>query len=214
MWNVLPKFGVIKGLMVFFSAILIFILTFFLTPGKASGTFSYLISTLKFSTSLVFIFLLFVYAMGKWGWQYVWDSERFGRTLNAAICPNLNGHWVAEITSNFAENARRIGDVVITADMFSITMELRSDDNYQQSKVTYSQLYKDPRTNAFYLTYLFEGFVPNPAPTDDKEFNGAAKLLISVEADEIEMAGTYWTDRAWQRKLNTAGTIKLKRNRS
>ena len=93
-------------------------------------------------------------------------------------------------------------------------MELRSDDNYQQSKVTYSQLYKDPRTNAFYLTYLFEGFVPNPAPTDDKEFNGAAKLLISVEADEIEMAGTYWTDRAWQRKLNTAGTIKLKRNRS
>jgi hypothetical protein len=50
-----------------------------------------------------------------------------------------------------------------------------------------------------------------PKETDDSKFDGAAKLAVRFESDDITLIGTYWTNRAWQRGDNTAGTIKLNR---
>ena len=67
-------------------------------------------------------------------------------------------------------------------------------------------------TKCFYLSYIFEAHVPAPQATDDRMFEGAAKLEVVFDADDTELKGTYWTNRAWQRGLNTAGTMTASRS--
>ena len=47
------------------------------------------------------------------------------------------------------------------------------------------------------------------AVTDDTVFEGAA--LLSIEADGGYLNGEYWTNRAWQKGLSTAGQIIFRR---
>lgn len=48
--------------------------------------------------------------------------------------------------------------------------------------------------------------------TDVPEYHGAASLDIDVVNDKVEiLIGHYWTNRSWQKAINTAGEIKLTR---
>jgi hypothetical protein len=101
-------------------------------------------------------------------------------------------------------------ELIIRADLFGVSLALRSLDGYQESQVIQSELYRDPRTGTFYLSYIFEASVPIPQKTDDRVFDGASKLEIIINEENTVLKGTYWTNRAWQRGLNTAGLISMK----
>ena len=102
----------------------------------------------------------------------------------------------------------------IRADLFGFNVSLKSKDGYQESKVVQSEIYKDPRANTFYLSYIFEASVPIPEETDDRMFEGAAKLEVVFTDEGKELKGTYWTNRAWQRRKNTAGMITVLKTKS
>lgn len=56
--------------------------------------------------------------------------------------------------------------------------------------------------------------MPIPKKTDDRSFEGTAKLEIIVDSQDTILKGTYWANRAWQRGQNTAGILTIKRENS
>lgn len=157
--------------------------------------------------------LCFVYFLGKWGWLVLWKAPLMGKIMNEALCPDLNGVWVGCIQSNFpninGEILNKDVQVKIKADLLGMKIQLESNDNYQTSKVISFDIYKDPKTEVFYLAYIYEAYVPIPSESDDQIYQGAAKLEIIDPSGNPKLKGTYWTNRAWQRKQNTAGVITL-----
>jgi len=100
----------------------------------------------------------------------------------------------------------------VKADMFGFSISVSSEDGYSGSTVLHSEITKHPQTGQFFISYLFQGEVPNPESTDDALYDGAAKLaIIFNDSGEMTLSGHYWTNRAWQRGLNTAGLIRLTR---
>lgn len=165
------------------------------------------------ATPVAIAFICLIYVIGKWGWRIFWLIPVIKNVLNKNVCPDLNGTWSGTIESNFLnENGERtIKDVelVVKADFFGFSITQRSLDDYQNSKVVQSEIHKDPRTGVFYISYIFEGDVPIPEESDDRVFDGAGKLEVCFKENAIQLLGTYWTNRAWQRRKNTAGKIKL-----
>jgi hypothetical protein len=136
-----------------------------------------------------------------------------GNILNIKVCPDLNGKWSGYIVSSFKDDSGKAitkqVEMDIAADFLGFDIKLRSKDNYQRSTVVQSEIYKDTRDGIFYVSYIFESVVDLPKETDDSKFDGAAKLAVRFDDNEITLIGTYWTNRAWQRGDNTAGTIRL-----
>jgi len=219
MWKVFPKLGLLKLLFLIFSALFLSALIIvFSSSQEDTFTWSNFGVALELATPVTLLFIAFIYILGKWGWLLLWEAPFLGRIMHKTICPNLNGEWLGEIQSNFEDSDSNhvIKKVVlrIKADIFGFDVKLKSQDGYQESKVTQSELYKDPRTNTFYLSYIFEANVPFPEDTDDRLFEGAAKLEIIVNSEDTVMKGTYWTNRAFQRGKNTAGVIAISRSNS
>ena len=214
MWKVFPKIGLLKVLFSIFSALFLSGLIFVLvaTPSGSLGWSSFG-PVFELAAPVTLLFIGIIYAIGKWGWLFVWKAPYLGKIMHSSVCPNLNGNWLGQIQSSFknddGNNITKDVELTIKDDLFGLHVNLRSADGYQDSKVIQSELYKDPRTNNFYLSYIFEANVPIPEETDDRVFDGAAKLEIIVGSDHTEMKGTYWTNRAWQRGKNTAGVLTV-----
>ena len=175
-------------------------------------------SAFRLATPITLIFIGFIYVVGKWGWLILWKAPILGRVMHASVCPNLNGKWLGKTQSSYRDadgnNVAKDVELTIKADIFGFDISLRSSDGYQDSKVIQSELYKDPRTNTFYLSYIFEASVPIPDESDDRAFEGAAKLEIIVSSEDTVLKGTYWTNRVWQRGKNTAGVLTITRENS
>lgn len=205
MWNVLPKFALFKTI---FTAFFLFTAIVILSNAKNDFT-----EVIKLSSVCTLGFLLFILALGKWLWKPVWKIPKIGNLVNRHICPDLNGRWSGTIESNFLLNgSRTVKDVTmeIKADFFGFSIVLNAKDNYSNSKVVQSEIYKDPRTGTYYISYIFQAEVPLPQASDDKCFEGAARLeVMYLDNNELTLKGTYWTNRAWQRNQNTAGMILL-----
>jgi hypothetical protein len=171
------------------------------------------ISALYLATPATLIFAGVVLFLGKWGWRVAWKLPYLGTQLNLGVCPDLNGEWHGTIASNFSqvggELLRKDLTVTIKADFFGVTMSVQSNDRYSRSEVIASELYRDTRTGAFFLLYLFEGTVDLPEQSDDSTFQGAARLRVRFEGADLHLVGTFWTNRAWHRGENTAGVIEL-----
>jgi hypothetical protein len=167
------------------------------------------------ATPVTVVFIAVIFFLGKCGWKVLWKLPYLGTIMHKSICPDLNGNWVGEIHSNFIDengsNAVKKVAITIHADLFGLNITLHSLDGYQDSKVIQSEIYKDQRTNTFYLSYIFEAVVSIPQQTDDAFFDGAAKLEIVIDHQSTILKGTYWTNRAWQRGKNTAGLITVRR---
>ncbi|HAU0606124.1 TPA: hypothetical protein JBH38_15210 [Legionella pneumophila] len=214
MWKVLPKSLVFKIIVYLFS-IIIFIIALLSSKILGQDNFSNLHfhNILKTSILAATISLILVYIIGKWGWKPLWNMPILGVILNRHLCPDLNGEWSGEVYSSYKENGgeNKITkvDVIIKADFFKFSMEFTSRNKYQTSKVVFSDLYKDTRKNNFYIAYIFESTVLNPQEFDDKNFDGAARLEIKYTDGVLTLEGLYWTNRAFQRGLNTSGHIVL-----
>ncbi len=217
MWKVLPRFGLIKTAAFLFTVLLLSAVVILL--GDSSGIVHLggtdFIKAAKSSSIVSLFFILIVWLLAKWGWKPFWKNHWLGRLLNKVVCPDLNGSWSGEIISNFIDSSGKsiTKEVLmeIKADFLGFDINLSSKDNYQRSTVVQSEIYKDSRDGVFYISYVFESVVDQPEPTDDSKFDGAAKLAVRFEGESMELIGTYWTNRAWQRGDNTAGKIHLTR---
>lgn len=218
MWRVFPKLGLLKVLLATFSALFLSALILLLGPDDGAISWDSFGDAFKLSTPITLIFVAIIFVIGRWGWLVFWKSPFLGEVLHKAVCPNLNGKWLGEVHSNYTDesgnNTVKEVELAIKADLFGFNLALRSLDDYQESKVIQSELYRDPRTGTFYLSYIFEASVPAPEETDDRLFEGAAKLEIIINEADTILKGTYWTNRAWQRGMNTAGLITMKKKNS
>ena len=218
MWKVFPKLGLLKLLLAIFSALFLSALILWLGPDGGTISWDNFGDSFKLATSITLIFIAIIVIVGKWGWLVFWKFPFLGGILHRAVCPNLNGKWLGAVQSNYNdESGNQIVkevELTIKADLFGFNLSLRSLDGYQESKVIQSELYRDPRTDTFYLSYIFEASVPIPKETDDRLFDGAAKLEIKISKADTVLKGTYWTNRAWQRGMNTAGLITMTKKNS
>jgi hypothetical protein len=62
-----------------------------------------------------------------------------------------------------------------------------------------TQIKLPPTNSGLFISYVFEASVPISEETDDRTFEGAAKLEIIVGSQDTILKGTYWTNRAWHR---------------
>lgn len=215
MWKVLPKLGILKILLLIFSALFLSALILILSPNDNTKSISWseFGAAFELSSPVTIIFLVSIYALGKWGWLVFWKLPLLGDVLNKNICPNLNGVWTGQIESNYLDedgnNTIKDVEFRIKADMFGFNISQYSLDGYQNSKVIQSEITKDSRTGTFYLSYIFESIVPIPKETDDHTFDGAGRLEVIFAKERTTLKGTYWTNRAWQRKQNTAGIVTV-----
>lgn len=215
MWKVLPRLGVLKILLLIFAALFLTVLILMLSPNDNVKliTWSEFGAAFELATPVTIIFLFFIYALGKWGWLILWKLPLLGSILNKYICPNLNGVWIGQIESSYLDkdgnNTVKDVELRIKADMFGFNISQYSLDGYQNSKVIQSEITKDSRTGTFYLSCIYESIVPIPEETDDRIFDGACRLEVIFNDKLIILKGTYWTNRAWQRKQNTAGIITV-----
>lgn len=218
MWKVFPKLGLLKLLLAIFSALFLSALILLMSPNGGGLSWNTFGDSFQLTAPITLIFVFIIFVIGKWGWLALWKFPFLGAILHKSVCPNLNGKWLGEIHSSYAdENGNKVTkevELTVKADLFGFSLALRSLNGYQESKVIQSELYRDPRTGTFYLSYIFEASVPIPKETDDRLFDGAAKLEIIVKEEKTVLKGTYWTNRAWQRGMNTAGLITMERKHS
>lgn len=222
MWKVLPKFGVAKLLM-FAVCILVTIGGVWVTSGW-SGVAEFFKNdgfdvVARLTVPILFIFVGLTWLLGTYVWRAVWKIPYIGtELLNQKVCPDLNGTWVGEVVSTFKDKDgnpyRKPVTLDIKASFFNFDIRLISDDQYQRSTVVQSEVYKDHRDGSFYLSYIFESVVDQPLETDDSKFDGSAKLNIRFNESEMSLVGTYWTNRCWQKGMQTAGTIELRKKQS
>lgn len=217
MWKVLPRFALIKILAFLFSVLLLsgviaVLGDLSLSVVLSNDNFWEAVNT---SGVVALLFLFIVWLLAKFAWKVVWALPLVRNILNNKVCPDLNGKWNGHIISSFKDDSGKAitkqVEMDIKADFLGFDIKLRSKDNYQRSTVVQSEIYKDTRDGIFYVSYIFESVVDLPKETDDSKFDGAAKLAVRFEDNEIILIGTYWTNRAWQRGDNTAGIIRLKR---
>jgi hypothetical protein len=58
------------------------------------------------------------------------------------------------------------------------------------------------------VTFKQQNSLPR-VPTDEQEFLGTALFMVSE--DGLLLEGAYWNNRTWDRGLNTAGVIRMRR---
>ncbi len=218
MWKVFPMLGLLKLVFTAFSALLLAVLVVFFEYTQKSGlnlTWGNFGQAFEMAAPVAILFIGIVYIIGKWIWKVFWKIPWLNHILNKHVCPDLNGIWSGHTESNYPNNegnrTKKDVEVKIKADIFGFSIFQKSLDGYQSSKVVQSEIYRDSRTNTFYISYIYEANVPDPEETDDRHFEGAGKLEVKFDGDLVLLEGTFWTNRAWQRKKNTAGIIKLAR---
>jgi hypothetical protein len=144
--------------------------------------------------------------------------------LLRSVFPDIDGEWVGVTRSNWKRIESRgneplpdlldvQAEVKIKARLFSITMDLVSENQYSDSTTLAVRIIKEENGEAK-LAYIYSNRTKNPKPTDEQQHYGAAILDIKRKNDFIALDGLYWTNRNWTKALNTAGLVLLKRKRS
>lgn len=139
--------------------------------------------------------------------------------------PDIDGVYDVEVESNWPIVNRKVtpdpstpirsllqskmGTVTITARLFSIRMRLTMTDRYSTSDVVLTGLSQREGDPYAVLFYVFESRVPVPEASDSESHLGACRLVVPMQREIAVLEGTYWTNRNWQKGLNTAGVIRL-----
>lgn len=154
-------------------------------------------------------------------WKLLWWICPF---LNTWVFPNVSGEWAFIADSNIKEIARihpdlseeevrsRIkGKVRIRQNLFTISLALDSAGDYSASDTLFVKPSRDETTGRFYLTSVFRNRTPKPKASDEQVHFGAAHIEIAAWGAQGKMKGIYWTNRNWQKGMNTAGIIEMTR---
>lgn len=171
-------------------------------------------------------------------WRALWFVPWFKEKA-----PLLDGEWTGVVRSNWSiieatkSAAKQAGAPSVDLDgldaprpalfevpvrarircsFFALSLELESDgDRYQTSSLKSVQLKPTSEGSPATLRYIFEGRVLQPKAGDASCFDGAASLSIRRnDRGVLFMEGPTWTNRAWERGLNTAGVIRLEKTTS
>lgn len=165
--------------------------------------------------------VLLFYFYGKWLWILVW---KICPKFNEWVFPNLNGCWKGTVSSNWpivkkllpefantneTEFSEHSVTVIINQDLFGIHLSLTADDNYTSSETIVVVPEKDKKSGKIVLYELFSSSTKKPLNTDAARHYGAGVLeYLCNDAGEV-IEGNYWTERGWNKGLNTAGSIKV-----
>ena len=140
--------------------------------------------------------------------------------------PPIDGEWVGTFTSNYDKIAKAfkvensnggepiVADFTIRARLFDVRINAVSRSpkpGYMRSDTTAFRINRCSMTHRIVIHYAYDAFVGDPHNNDVDRFHGAARLTILGEAKDLHFEGVYWTDRNWQKGMNTAGTLKLRR---
>lgn len=164
-------------------------------------------------------------------WRAIWRIPLAGAYLSAKLVPDLNGLWCLTVDSNYpvmeareraASRSRKLKpDELPGLSKHEVYGRLKQDwlgssltlYGHDGSVIDYSdtQLFEFSRVRKDQfrsLYWFFRQRNSTVADSDDLEFEGAAELSIR---DSNSLSGLMWTNRSWQRGLNTAGPVSMKR---
>ncbi|WP_039011214.1 hypothetical protein [Pseudomonas brassicacearum] len=137
--------------------------------------------------------------------------------------PPIDGDWLVTIRSNWnvvrqlsgqptgAALFEKQGKVTITSRLFGIRMKFQSDDKYSKSSTTIVGVRRDPEHGTIELNYSYLNVTRNPEVTDSGCHLGSARLEVHDGDGGVTLDGEYWTNRNWNKGLNTAGMIFFER---
>ncbi|MFN3226607.1 MAG: hypothetical protein ACE360_10215 [Hyphomicrobiales bacterium] len=173
------------------------------------------------------------------GWRILWKLPFAGKWLANHVFPDLNGKWVVTIQSNWpivdqlktaaASNEITFNpfddkmpnlleatfDVKIKQRWFRTDVDfLPNDQTPLLSSETISVEFFKAANGKKSVAWIFEQTnkqdnTQRLAVTDQPKFNGSA--VLTVNEDTTELQGQYWQNRSWDRGLNAAGLITLRR---
>ena len=170
----------------------------------------------------------------NWGlWRRAWDA--FPR-LNRWVYPDLNGTWRGSLSSNWPaieRMAKAAKDEIpafdpfsssepsnrqsvpltlrITAGWFRVHIRMETDNRYSKSRTLSVAPMRGSDGDPHVLSYVYENYTPDAVATDTAHHRGAAWLEVSLAGAEPILEGVVWTDRNWQKGLNTAGLLRVER---
>lgn len=151
-----------------------------------------------------------------WRWLPFW-KDKF---------PPLEGTWVGTTDSNWPKIAQRadlpagysapkLVEIVIRCRFSAVTLKMESLDGYSSSKTKAARPVYDPEHGDLKLFYVYDNETKVPLATDSQRHYGAAFLDVKTDDNgDIYLEGNYWTNRNWEKALNTAGKIVLRRKNS
>ncbi len=133
------------------------------------------------------------------------------------VFPDLDGTWRGTLESSWPRVSARLENasaqssaqlvsatLTVKARLLSIHLSLDTDSRYSDSETILVGVSKNGG-DVPCLTYVFRNRTPNPLPTDSGIHHGAARLELRHEDGVPTLRGAYWTDRNWEKGLNTAG---------
>lgn len=178
---------------------------------------------------LLVLFVVIFGSYGRWApWRCIW---KICPQLNNWLFPDINGIWVGSTHSNWPivlkmHEAAQDNCIVTQEELVSIplqtdamAMEIKatlfkvqiiaglSATNGQSFSITVRPMMDDHKR--LHLIYVYQQDTPLPILTDADNHLGAADLVIEMGKAE----GVYWTRRSWNKGLNTAGRLELRRTR-
>lgn len=137
--------------------------------------------------------------------------------------PPIDGEWQVVIRSNWNVLRQLVGEakgealfskegkVTITSRLFSVQMKFQSNDKYSKSSTTMVGVRRDPEHGTIELNYCYHNATRNPNVTDSGCHYGAARVEVHEDSGQVSLEGEYWTNRNWNKGLNTAGLITFER---
>ncbi|MEC3909438.1 hypothetical protein U5A82_02800 [Sphingobium sp. CR2-8] len=168
-------------------------------------------------------------------WRYAWKKISWLRNW----FPDLNGDWDVEIRSNWSRQLQLLDAAASTTVGFDTrgtgsahlvpldTVKLKARIKQGWWKIEMQMwnpagdtpikdsdtLLVDPfPANGLRrpgIAYFFKQRNQTDEWSDASEFDGAAKVEYDEETGQL--SGLFWTNRVWQRAMNTAGTITFTR---
>lgn len=198
----------------------------------------WLSSLISSQTLVLAVWVVIGLALYKPVWRFFWRLPVVGKWLSSAVFPDLNGSWNVEIESNWPiidaiRKAAKDGgprfDVLsesarlpefqrlhfcatIDQGWFSTKVTLVSDGQsiLKSSNTLFVQLLpaSDMEEKRIAMTFKQQNSPPRVA-TDQQEFFGSAILVVSEHGQSME--GQYWNNRSWDRGLNAAGVVRMRR---
>jgi hypothetical protein len=180
------------------------------------------------SISVIIAAILGHHAVIDWIWRRI--------PLLNLVVPNLNGTFELKNCSNWNIKKQMLdafngvppsgemqepsftvmGTLNIKMGLFRIRMSYLPAENgpsRSRSEVLSASIHADPHSDFYRVDYIYKATVAQPSrETDEQAFYGAAQFQLVKESGlPSRMDGHYWTNRAWNRGLNTAGTLIVER---
>lgn len=169
-------------------------------------------------------------------WRYAW--KKIGLLRN--WFPDLNGDWDVEIRSNWSRQIQLLDAAASNTSAFDTrakrpselvaldTVKLKArikqgwwkieiqmwnpagDTPIRDSDTLLVDPFPADGLRRAGIAYFFKQRSQTDDWSDANEFDGAAKVEYYQETDHL--SGYFWTNRVWQRAMNTAGTITFTRS--